>query len=237
MSAATDTIRIAHTARCKLHLAANHPDRNFRLILGHALTLDKLLLRVAEIESDGSEGDEEGVADDEPTGPHQPQQRRVSFSATSRARHAAAAAASGNNEGARRRSPPPKQLDHDDDVAAEDDEDIEDDDDDDGDELSLQRFPSASAHPPRMVPDDDDDGIDDDEDEPVSPPDYTASEDELKRITEGATNPNLANQYKNVVRCPCHKDHVTAPKISNVWDLPEEPGHGGKRRALVQVEA
>ena len=243
---ASETIRIAHSARCKLKMAAGHPDRNFRLILGHALTLDKLLLRVAEIESDGSsDGDEEGVADEEPSGP-----RRVSFSSSSRARHdAVKATTAAGGEGhhskgglGRRSSPPPsaQHFEHDDDAVEDDDEDIEDDDDDAG-ALSLQRFPSASAQPPRMIPDND--GIDDDEDElndPVSPPSYTPSEDELKKITEGATNPALANQYNNVVRCTCSKSHAHAPKVSNVWELPGDTvgsGLGGKRRALVQVEA
>src|ERR1700761_2111527 len=43
---------LAHTVRCKLQLAANRPDRNLRFILGHAFTLDKLNLRLAEIEID-----------------------------------------------------------------------------------------------------------------------------------------------------------------------------------------
>ncbi|RMZ83119.1 hypothetical protein DV738_g1261, partial [Chaetothyriales sp. CBS 135597] len=46
-----DTYRIAHTARCKLQLAANRPDRDLRFILGHAFTLDNLLLRIVEIEN------------------------------------------------------------------------------------------------------------------------------------------------------------------------------------------
>lgn len=224
MSAA-DTIRIAHTAKCKLHLAANHPNRNFRLILGHALTLDKVMLRVAEIESDSSDdGDEEGVADEEPSGP---QQRRVSFSAASRARHAAATGTPSGD--GRKRSPPPQPFEHDDD-AADDDDEIEDDDD--AGELSLQRFPSAAAQPPRMIQDEGDD----DPEEPISPPLYTPSEDELKQITGGAGNPELANQYRNVVRCPCSKHHSSAPKVSNVWEIPNQKGGNGGRVAVVQVE-
>ncbi|RMD42765.1 hypothetical protein DV735_g2384, partial [Chaetothyriales sp. CBS 134920] len=46
-----DTYRIAHTARCKLQQAANRPDRDLRFILGHAFTLDNLLLRIVEIEN------------------------------------------------------------------------------------------------------------------------------------------------------------------------------------------
>ncbi|RMZ87188.1 hypothetical protein DV736_g5583, partial [Chaetothyriales sp. CBS 134916] len=46
-----ETYRIAHTARCKLHMAANRPDRDLRFVLGHAFTLDNLLLRIVEIEN------------------------------------------------------------------------------------------------------------------------------------------------------------------------------------------
>ncbi|KAK4943573.1 hypothetical protein LTR10_016867 [Elasticomyces elasticus] len=45
---------LAHTAQCKLKLAANRPDRNLRFVLGHAFTLDKVMLRIVEIENQGA---------------------------------------------------------------------------------------------------------------------------------------------------------------------------------------
>jgi len=45
------TYTLAHTAQCKLKLAANRPDRNLRFVLGHAFTLDNLMLRIVEIEN------------------------------------------------------------------------------------------------------------------------------------------------------------------------------------------
>lgn len=239
---ARETIRIAHTAKCKLHLAANHPDRNFRLILGHALTLDKVMLRVAEIESDStsSEEDEEGVADEEPSGPRtcNQQTRRVSFSAASRARSTVA----GTNMGdAKRRSPPPSNhFEHDDDaVAGEEEVDaVEVDDDDEDGALSLQRFPSASAQPPRMIAGEvDEDDDEDDLNEPVSPPSYEPSEKEVKQITGGAESTGLVDLYRSVIKCNCSKTHGTAPKVAKAWEVPDRKGEHGRRVALVQVDA
>ncbi|KAK7894895.1 hypothetical protein LTR67_005634 [Exophiala xenobiotica] len=48
------TYTLAHTAQCKLKLAANRPDRNLRFVLGHAFTLDNLMLRIVEIENNGA---------------------------------------------------------------------------------------------------------------------------------------------------------------------------------------
>ncbi|KIW88723.1 uncharacterized protein Z519_10769 [Cladophialophora bantiana CBS 173.52] len=45
------TYTLAHTAQCKLKLAANRPDRNLRFVLGHAFTLDNLMVRIVEIEN------------------------------------------------------------------------------------------------------------------------------------------------------------------------------------------
>ena len=49
--ATSGTYTLAHTAQCKLKLAANRPDRNLRFVLGHAFTLDNLMLRIVEIEN------------------------------------------------------------------------------------------------------------------------------------------------------------------------------------------
>lgn len=48
------TYALAHSARCKLYLSANRPDRNLRMVLGHAFALDNLLVRIVEIENDSA---------------------------------------------------------------------------------------------------------------------------------------------------------------------------------------
>ena len=221
---ANETIRIAHTARCKLHMAANRPDRDFRFILGHALTLDKLMLRVAEIEIDSSsDGDEDGIANEEPTGPRE---RRISFSGASKARHDL------SQDRKRQRSPPPAQLPHPGDSSSdeeEEDDDAEEDDEDDS-ALSLQRFPSATAQPPRMV---EDEGYDDGEGDVSKEPLELPSEDDLKTITQQPGDPTLTGAYQNLAGCPCHKQK--APMASNVWEVPQK-GVGGGRLAVVQVQ-
>ena len=45
------TYTLAHTVQCKLKIAAGRPDRNLRFVLGHAFTLDNLMLRIVEIEN------------------------------------------------------------------------------------------------------------------------------------------------------------------------------------------
>ena len=217
-----ETFRLAHTARCKLSMAANEPNRNFRFILGHALTLDKLMLRVAQIEIDSSDdGDEEGVANDEPHGPKTgARERRVSFSSSSRARDAASSTAR-EQDRKQRRSPPPTHLPH-----PGEDEDEEDngamEDDEEDDVLSLQRFPSASAQPPRMV---EDEGYED-ADEPVTP-----TEEDLRAAMDEKSSEDLMQAYQHVAGCVCHGQK--APVASQVWEMPQEKGQG--RRAVVQI--
>lgn len=229
-----ETIRIAHTARCKLHMAANAPDRNFRFILGHALTLDKMMLRIAEIETDSSDDDEEGVAEAEPHGPTtatSTRERRVSFSSTSRARHDVAVEAK-EHDRKQRRSPPPARLPHpgeDDDDDDDDDDAVEDDEEEADGALSLQRFPSASAQPPRLVADDGDEGYDD-PDSPVTPTD-----EDLRGAMAGKSNEELTQVYQHLVGCPCHGQ--TAPAVSGVWEMPQKEGVHGPRMAVVQVAA
>lgn len=41
---------LAHSAQCKLYLSADRPDRNLRFLVGHAMHLDSLMLRIVEIE-------------------------------------------------------------------------------------------------------------------------------------------------------------------------------------------
>ncbi|KAK0099488.1 hypothetical protein ONS95_004696 [Cadophora gregata] len=65
-----ETYKIAHTARCKLQMAADRPDRDLRFILGHAFTLDKLRLRIAEIEVSGSSDSDSEPEDEGGMGQH-----------------------------------------------------------------------------------------------------------------------------------------------------------------------
>lgn len=216
----TDTIRLAHTARCKLQLAADRPDRNLRFILGHAFTLDKIRLRIAEIEIESSDDDEDDLEDEDTA----PQERRVSFHHRNSPRPATAD---------RKRSPPPDQFAHLQDTDSDSSDDNEEEDGIEGEEvedLSLQRFESGSARPPQMV---DDDSSSSDEDEPQSPPFLT--EEELKSVTKGDDDTDMVDAYNHVARCPCHGHDV--PKAEKAWDIPQKPGFQGGRLAVVQVTA
>ena len=192
------------------------------------------MLRIAEIEIDSSsDDDEEGVSTEEPHGPVTTanRERRVSFSNSSRARHDIASAARESTSKSRRSPPPAVHLPHpgsDEDEEEEEDDGAEDDDDDeDAAGLSLQRFPSASAGPPRLVKDDGEEPGE--RDEPVTP-----TEEELRDlITGGKSSEELTTAYRDLAGCPCHGQH--APKGERVWEIPGEGGVG--RRAVVQVEA
>jgi hypothetical protein len=215
---ATETYTLAHTARCKLQIAADRPDRNLRFILGHAFTLDKLRLRIAEIEMDME--DEEDLKDELNEPLAAPRERRVSF---------------GNNTRPtkpidRRRSPPPDQFADLPDTDSESDEDDVEVDDEEGDDLSLQRFESGSARQPQMI---DDDGSDEEEELKSPPP--IPSEDELRMITGGEDDEELVEAYGHVAGCPCHGQK--GPHADHVWEIPQKPGQQGPRYAVVAVEA
>ena len=143
-----ETYRIAHTARCKLQIAADRPDRNLRFILGHAFTLDNLRLQIAQIEQaidSDSESDE-----DEPDIPSAPSPGVVSFpKSTNRP----------VTSSQRRRSPPPHRPAglSDSDSSQEEDDEYEDDA---AEDLRLERFGSAAGLPPRMI---DDEGSDEED--------------------------------------------------------------------------
>lgn len=222
---AEETYSLAHTARCKLQMAADRPDRNLRFILGHAFTLDKLMLRVVEIESESSESesssDDDNAYGDFPTATNPERERRVSFQNNAKPQVTVTA---------RNRSPPPGgDADGSDEEYAVDDEE-----DEEGKGLSLRRFKSAAAQPPRLIDDQDDDPSD--EDEPVSPPSMP-TELELQSITTGPESEELAHLYQNVKRCPCHGHQEDAPTVEKAWEVPQKVGHQGKRIAVVQVMA
>jgi hypothetical protein len=202
-------------------MAADRPDRNLRFILGHAFTLDKLRLRLAEIEIEGNEHDEDGDDGVEAeNGNSGAKGQHVSF----------------RNSGGRpvtayerKRSPPPDHLaeldDTDSDSDADEDEGGEEEDEEIDDGLSLRRFESASGKQPRLI--DEEDGLD------HSP--YMPSEAELKMITDGTSSDELADLYQHVAGCPCHGRD--APTISKVWELPQKAGFHGPRVAVVEVAA
>lgn len=108
---------------------------------------------------------------------------------------------------------------------------------DDMGDLSLTRFASASAQPPRMIrsgsssSEEDDDG-------PVSPPQLPADVD-VRELMEGEKDEELEGLYEGVRRCGCHgqrEDHEIANKPQGIWDIPVEKC-GGKRLAVVAIAA
>ena len=173
------TYLIAHSAQCKLNLAANRPDRNLRFVLGHAFTLDKVLLRIVEIEnktaSDELDTDQPDrnkseieVEDDAragigggagvrvgETGSLARPQRRVSFSNQTKPSDIAG----GNGKQDRDKSPPPKKKQIP--KGYEDDESTDSDEYEDPDELARALDPQSAVTPPAGAEDDDDVPIDD----------------------------------------------------------------------------
>jgi len=229
MSRRTETYSLAHTARCKLQMAADRPDRNLRFILGHAFTLDNLRLRIAEIETDNSAQISDSDSDNDlPTctatvGAAKP--RRVSFNSPRP-----------SSVNSRPKSPPPDELAHLDSSSSEsEDDDIEEDDEfEEG--LGLQRFDSATAKAPRAVPDlEKDEGEDDDGDLGPKSPEMAPSEGDLKIITGGEGDAELAEAYNHVNGCPCHGHK--RPDVDKVWEVPGKIGEHGGRIAVVQVAA
>lgn len=222
-SSLRETLSIAHTAECKLHIAANRADRDLRFLLGHALTLDSVSLRLVEIERETSTVQQPTHASG------------VKFQAA------------GTRSTPRKPSPPPSKLsaihagdsDEGDDDAAASDSDEAFSSEDDQDELALMRFPSGSARPreepPPLVPSDDDS-----EDEEDLPSPELPDEDVLRDITKGESNEELMSMYADVKRCPCHGHHVDAPKLGRIWELPGKLGGGrgdGVRMAVAEVAA
>jgi hypothetical protein len=168
---AKETYSIAHSAQCKLQMAANAPDRNLRFVLGHAFTLDKVLLRIVEIEN-SSVKDELDNAQPEPVSEIQAQddlrssigggagvtvgetgslarpQRRISFS------NQKAPSEVTGQKSSRARSPPPKKIPK----GYEDDQSTSSDDyDDEPMEFARAMNPPSSIKPPADAWSDEDD--------------------------------------------------------------------------------
>jgi hypothetical protein len=234
-----ETYALAHTAQCKLRMAADKPDRNLRFILGHAFTFDKLMCRIVEIEN---ERESVPKHDD-----HVSTERRVSFRdnsdrPTGPLRQEVKPPTKKGASGARAPSPPPDpNVAHMDDSSDSDDYVFEDDEDADDPSLSLSRTVSASARPPpNLVPSDDDSS---DEDEELITPPPVPSVAVLETIMEEEEDEMLAGLYEDIRKCGCQNDvGKKAPPIAKVWEVPqqatEKHGKGVRqmRTAVVQIQ-
>jgi len=213
-----ETTTLAHTAQCKLHLAVNRPDRNWRFVLGHAVVLDSLMLRLVEIEDGIEKGDHSSDVKFKGAGGVKPSHHKPSPLTAQKK--------------ARRSPPPPQRIDE-----SSSEDDIEEDEEDDG--LSLTRFPSGSAKPPQPPPlvpsDDDSSSSDEDMDELIQPVFESPNPELLKKVTGEKGNEEMANVFNTIQHCPCHKSE--APVIKNFWELPQDGEIGGKRQALIEVAA
>jgi hypothetical protein len=210
---ARDAYKIAHTARCKLQIAADRPDRNLRFILGHAFTLDKMRLQIAQIE-EAMESESESDEDQIPTTttPGVVSFPKSTNCSVTPARHG-------------RRSPPPERSGQ---LSDSDSSHDEDEEDEEGGELRLERFGSAAGLPPRMV---DDEGSD--EEEELTTPPGSPSKEELRQLTQSSGNDQLTDMYQSVAGCPC-QNHAQ-PKAEKMWDIPKGTGIDAPRLAVVQV--
>lgn len=202
---------MAHTAQCRLHMAASEPDRNLRFVVGHLMHYEALRLRIVEIEHDISKSERASAVAFRGTG-HVGQQKRSPLSG--------------------RKSPSPQAAQYSDEDEDDDPWSGEEDDEPD-DDLGLERFPSGAAHPPRPPPDLIPDVDDEDEDEPVSPeePDQAT----LEALMQQPADTGLANLYNGIRKCPCHKEQ-DAPVLEKFWELPADKAQKeGVTRAVAQV--
>jgi hypothetical protein len=237
-----ETYVLAHTVQCKLRMAADKPDRNLRFVLGHAITLDKIMLRIVEMEN---ERESMHKHDD-----HVSTGRRVSFNdnsdrPTGPLRQEVDPPTKKGTQGARAPSPPPDpNVAHTGDSDDSDDSDdypFGEDEDADDPSLSLSRTISASARPPpNLVPSDGDSS--DEDDEPTSPP-WVPSNAVLETIMEEEGDEMLAGLYEDIRKCGCQNNvDKRAPPIAKAWEVPqpvsEKLGKGVRqvRTAVVQIQ-
>ena len=221
-----ETLHLAHTARCKLQMAADRPERSFRFILGHALTLDKVLLRVAEIESTGDDGWNQNRERDV----KEPEEGHIRFTGPMKERGI-------GSQRTQRRSPPapstPQPRLNVDDVDVEDLENDDEEEEEEEDGGALKRFPSATEAPPRKVTQGEDEGIGDMD---SRTDEFEWSEERLKELTGKHGNSELVDAYNHIAGCPCHGQK--APFADNVWEIPSKTnGQNGRRVAIMRVQA
>jgi hypothetical protein len=209
-----EVYRLAHTAECRLQMAANSKDRDLRFVVGHLMHYESLRLRIVEIEHDIGKSQ---------------RAKAVQFQGTGELKKKPSTGQLG------RRSPPPPPSNNIPGLDKEDEDDLSDSasDDEADEDLGLMRFPSGSARPPPLEPDDED--YDDDDDEPVSPeePDQASLEQAIK----GQSNDLLASYYNKTKGCPCHgKTH--AESFDRVWELPpSKDDKEGVTRVVAEVRA
>jgi hypothetical protein len=218
-----ETLSLAHTAQCKLQLAAKKPDRNLRFILGHALTVDSLNLRLVQISEEGNIIQQPSHSDS------------VKFKAP-RGSVLDYPAPPG-----RRKSPPPHSVGNDAVSGINEKEEKEQSDEDlnsdsDHEELSLTRFASGAAQPPRhptkeqpapIVDQFNEDSSSDEEEledflELIR---RNLNQESLEKITKSKTDETLATLYNSVRKCPCHK--TEAPELEKFWEVPVDQKLGG----------
>jgi len=218
-----ETISLAHTAQCKLQMAADKPDRNLRFILGHALTLDSLNLRLIQIE-------QESRTVQQPS-----HSSRVKFQASG------GGGIKPSPLSGRRKSPTPPSTHNDvHEINAEEDDSAEDPlscgAEDEG--LSLTRFPSGAAQPPRHIKkeqpkpkaiyNNENSSSDDEELESfLELIQQKLDPESLKKITKTESDESLATLYNSIQKCPCHK--TDAPKLEKVWDVHLDQTFGGEK--------
>jgi hypothetical protein len=209
---------LAHTAKCKLYMSADRPDRNLRFLVGHAMHLDSLMLHIIEIE--------ESIEQPEHAS-------EVSFKGAS-----GGSKSYSQPPSAMRRSPPPLGFKEDSDSEGSEegaDDGNEDEIEDEDDDLGLTRFPSAAALPPRdtaappLDPSEDDSSSDDE--------DYNIDPEYLKDIVSKSDgDETLMGLYHDVQKCPCHSSD--APKVGRVWEVPgAEKGREGVRVAVAELQS
>jgi len=218
-----EVYRLAHTAECRLQMAANAKERDLRFVVGHLMHYESLRLRIVEIEHDISKSARARAVQFQGTGElkKQPTPSRL---------------------GRRSPSPPPSSslLPDDGHIPGLDDDEEEnelsdsasDDQDADDDDLGLTRFPSGSARPPPLEPDEGDE-VDEYADEPVSPeePDQASIEQAMK----GESNELLAAYYNRTRKCSCH-GKTDAESFDRVWELPAGEGdRQGVTRVVAEV--
>lgn len=207
-----EVYRLAHTAECRLEMAAGKPDRDLRFVVGHLMHYESLRLRIVEIEHDISKSQ---------------RARAVQFQGTGQLRKQPSTGQLG------RRSPPPPPVDQRIPGLEDEDEDQLSDSEEDDEDLGLQRFPSGSARPPPLEPDF---GDDDDDDEPESPTEPDQAE--LEQAMKGESNEMLAGYYNKIKSCPCHGKTDSSETFDRVWNLP--PGKCDKEgvtRVVAEVSA
>jgi hypothetical protein len=210
-----EVYRLAHTAECRLQMAASAKSRDLRFVVGHLMHYESLRLRIVEIEHDIGRSQ---------------RAKEVQFKGTGDLKKKPSTSQLG------RRSPPPPPSNGIPGLDEEDELDLSDsasDDEDDGG-LGLTRFPSGSARPPPLEPDDGD-YADEDSDEPVSPeePDQAS----LEQAINGESNELLASYYNSTRKCSCH-GKTNAESFDRVWELPAgKEDKPGVTRVVAEVRA